>query len=297
MKLLITFSFIGLVGCASATKQVAQPHTAPWITKQSVIVDQFLETTPVLWGGAIMYVDCLRGATDAQGTAIELRDANGVLQSSYAANVGFCSAFVLNSTLYVFGSTNWAHTGNSVVMYSTQDLITWSSPSLIVVADQSTTLFNTSVSTDSSGFVLAYELCQVGQVCFNFRFKHSADMVTWQDVGAQFGVGEYTACPTIRYSNGYYYAFYLAHVDGLYVTEVARSSDLIAWQTSSQAVLSPVDGGDVNGNASDFDLIEYNGQVLMNYLNGSQTNPTAVGGLRLATYNGTLAQFLEEFFQ
>ncbi len=82
-----------------------------------------------------------------------------------------------------------------------------------------------------------------------------------------------------------------------YMINISRSTDLVNWQLSPITVLSPLDGGDASYNSSDIDLAEINGQVKIVYYNGSQSNlPVSNSGLREATFNGTLAQFVTKFF-
>jgi len=97
--------------------------------------------------------------------------------------------------------------------------------------------------------------------------------------------------------DGFYYLFYLSSYDNFYAVNVSRSTDLVAWQFSPITVLSPLDGDDNHSNASDIDMVEFNGQVRIIYYNGSQDgslNPAV--GLREALFNGSLSEFVSKFF-
>jgi len=87
---------------------------------------------------------------------------------------------------------------------------------------------------------MTYEYCQSGQTCFSAAFLHSRDLQNWASVGKTFNTREYTACPTIRYSNGYYYLFYLDRESGYFTTLASRSTDLQTW-SAPVPVLSPLD--------------------------------------------------------
>jgi alpha-L-fucosidase len=254
-----------------------------------------MEATPVVFNNDLLYVGT---RPDAAGIHLVVyRQSDAALLSDTLANLQFVSAIVSNGTLYVFGTTN----RTQISMTSTTDLVTWTPSTIVFSAPAGRHVFNTSVSPTPSGYVMAYEVCDDGAVCFNARFAQSADLVHWTDTGNQYEVGYYTACPTIRYSGGYYYLIFLSAYPSAngtyYATNVSRSTDLIHWQFSAKTLISPLDG-DPAMNASDVDLVEFNGQVRILYSNLSQAGisvPNA--GLREATYNGTFDQLMDEVFQ
>lgn len=306
MRHFLIILLLGLVGCAkeSSNKDSVQailesgrPTTAPWITKTNQVIHNGDETTPVLWNGMILLVSCPRDAAGI-GSGVEIHDLGGNLLGQTKAQIGFCSALIESGTLHVFGTTDSSHKGNVVVEISTADLIVWSNPRTLISADPQTAFFNTSVAPDPTGWIMAYEVCVQDQVCYNFRFAHSSDLINWISVGQQFGGDHYSACPMIRYANGYYYATYLVDYGQLWATKISRSQDLIHWEPSSQMVLSPTDGGDAGENASDMDMVDTGSGLFIIYGNGSQIGKTYPGtGTRVAAYSGTEEQFLEEFFK
>ena len=56
---------------------------------------------------------------------------------------------------------------------------------------------------------------------------------------------------------------------------------------------------DTNFNASDLDLVEFNGQTEIVYSNSYQEEFSNLGpsGIRRAKYLGTISQFVKEFFK
>ena len=118
-------------------------------------------------------------------------------------------------------------------------------------------LFNSSICRGRDGYVMAYESNDPAYPAFTIKFAQSQDLSTWTQLpDATFGTDRYTACPTIRYADGYYYVFYLEHRTPrwYFETYVTRSADLKTWYRSPlNPVLSPrrIDDGI---NASDPDL-------------------------------------------
>jgi hypothetical protein len=290
-----------LTACGGASQptehyRAATNTTHPAISKSDAVW-KLAETTPVMFNGEILYVSSYSGVTKI------VRRSDGATMWSDNTGLWMNSAMVNSGTLYIFGTNNNHLGGTEVRMLSSADLVNWTPQVTVLRAQPNQLIYNTSVSLTPAGFVMAYEVCETGAVCFNARFAKSTDLVGWQSVGGVYEYGYYTACPTIRFVNGYYYMFFLSHYwpdgseRGYYATNVARSVDLVAWQFSSQTVLSPLDGGDSSMNASDMDLIEDRGRVLIVYANGSQWGESIPNsGVREATFTGTLGQLLLQFF-
>ena len=287
MRTLSILLAILLSACgAPDTTYSGTPSTASWIQKTDTTIDTHLENTPVIFQGKMYYVSCDR---DLPTHGVNVFDENAVMVTHYETSMQLCSAIVDNDTLYVFGSR-----GRTIVMASTTDLVNWNTQTVL---NAPYTLYNSSVAKDATGYVMAYENCE--NVC-TFSLARSKDLIHWQNAGDWHDY-HYTACPTIRYVGGYYYVMFLGEFDsGNYATLIARSSDLYTWQTSPQAVVSPLDGLDAtlnSGNTSDLDFVEINGKVLIEYQNFSQHNVVINGtGTRLASFDGTMEQFLSKFF-
>jgi hypothetical protein len=110
-----------------------------------------------------------------------------------------------------------------------------------------------------------------------------------------FAPERYTACPAIRYVNGYYYMLYLEHMSPAwrFETYITRSRDLARWEPSPRnPVLDPVGPEDIN--ASDIDLVEHRGAVIAWYGYGDQRGE---GGIASARFGGSLAEFLGFYFR
>jgi hypothetical protein len=303
INFLLTFLFF-FTGCSAHERdlqteslQTGTPTTASFIHKGVSLSSFGMETTPFVFNGQTYFMYSDRSSSPA----IDIYDSSMQKISHQPVNFGFACALVYAGTLYVFGSSNesgWAGLGNSVEMISTSDLQNWTPAMTLFSAGPNFEIFNVSVAPDAQGFIMAYEICRLNKVCFSVQFKHSQDLIHWQDVGSLLGDGVYTACPTIRYVNGFYYVFFLGHFPGgIWATLITRSQDLFSWQQSSQTVIGP-DQGDDRKNASDLDLTEANNQVLITYAVGPQTtwDQGTSNGVRTATFNGTLTDFVQSFY-
>jgi hypothetical protein len=285
MRYLLIILF--LAGCGGGGQTGITPSTAA--TTSIVRGNQFpltgMEASPVVFNGELLYVGTM--LNPAKIVIVRQRDAVVLASLPYRQ---FVSAMVDGNSLYIFG-TNAAR--NSISVMSSSDLVNWGEATIYTVP--SGNVFNTSASKTPSGYVLTYEVCDKNYICFNARFLTSPDLITWTDTGNQYRIGYYTACPTIRYFNGYYYLFYLTDTGSNYDTRVSRSTDLVSWEQSPVTVLAG--SNEVSGNASDFDFIEFNGQIRILYSNLSQ-NGQAIpnAGLREALFNGSMTEFVRLFF-
>jgi hypothetical protein len=156
---------------------------------------------------------------------------------------------------------------------------------------------------------------EVVGVRFTIRFAESKDLINWRLASPErvYSRDRYTACPTLRFLDGYYYMIYLEAKPGpTYESHIVRSRDLIRWESSPfNPVMSPsVDDKKIanpeltegqreniakaiNINNSDVDLCEYKGKTLIYYSWGNQQGTEF---LAKAVHDGTLRNFLQGFF-
>jgi hypothetical protein len=224
----------------------------------------------------------------------------------------FASAFVNGSELNVF-ATEFTDFGNVINMkcvnrFSSNDLKTWKQETAIAPNDGEQ-IFNSSVCRDDQGYLMAYESCVPPK--WAFRFARSKDLSHWEKIpGLQFyDAKRQTVCgnPTIRYVAPYYYAIYGIHCfkkgpdasyqyqlpGTMYVTAVARSKDLVAWDVSPTRgpMLDPTPGEGINN--TDADLFEFEGNTYIYYATGDQAT---WGTIRIAMYAGPMKELLEAYF-
>ena len=143
-------------------------------------------------------------------------------------------------------------------MFWSKDLKDWQQR--LAIQQESEHLFNSSVCAGRDGFVMAYETNDPKYPAFTIKFAESKDLMTWTKVPAAiFGTDRYTACPCIRYTDGYYYMIYIEHRTPRWFFEsfIARSRDLAAWELgNANPVLTP-NLDDEGINASDVDILEW----------------------------------------
>ncbi len=219
-------------------------------------------------------------------------------------------------------------------MMTSDDLTTWSRPVTIFEANERENLFNNCIVFDGEKYVLLYETddpalrsatfnesgakgAAISSVrtnfagwIFTFRFAVSKDLVNWEKLPEEYvyGIGKYVGGPGLYYQDGYYYCLYLAETfgkSGFWDTRITRSKNLKDWEDAPEGrsfvypdtshVTNPELAPDIHEvNASDVELVEFNGQVHIWWCGGNQG---IVGDIQHAVYNGTLKQLLEAFFE
>ncbi len=285
--------------CASPGRsgQAPQLMSAPQLTKGPVVYADRMESTPVVWNdGSLLDIVSKRNVSSTTDmcavSGLEIF-RSGKLIKTLPVTFGFISAIVSHGTLYVFGT--YQCPSSRIVLISTTDLTHWSAEVTVLSAAAPVKLYNTSVTADASGFVMASERSDE-HGSFTTEFFSSRDLLSWTKTGGSFN-GE---CPALRYDKGQYYVIYMLPVwDGAYyATFIARTPDFRHWLVSPQTVLSPLDAKDEGNNNSDADLVEYGGQVRLRYAVGTQViGPGSFTNIKEATFEGSMSEFLSSFFE
>ena len=274
----------------------APPPRRPALQIDQPNLGDICEAAPVVWQGRLALLKCLRPATG--GTKADyhlaLEDVEtGRELARFAEGYSLASALVHDGTLHVFASRFEPDGWNDVTLFKSKDLRTWQQK--IVVKQEREHLFNSSVCATDKGFVMAYESDDSKHVPFTVKFATSPDLENWtKKTEAVFGADRYAACPCLRYVNGYYYLLYLEHRTPrwFFETYLARSKDLISWELSpANPLLTP--GLDDGINASDPDLIEFQGRTYLYYSVGDQRTWSK---LKRAVYPGPMAEFFAGTF-
>jgi alpha-L-fucosidase len=147
------------------------------------------------------------------------------------------------------------------------------------------------------------------------RFAESKNLLDWKLLPEEcvFTKERYSACPSIRHLDGWFYMTYLEALPGpSYETHIVRSKDLIRWESSplnpvmvasenDKVIANPklTDeqrkriAGAVDRNNSDMDLCEFRGKTIITYSWGNQEGKEFLAG---AVYEGSMASFLKGFF-
>ncbi len=274
------------------------PKPAPVLTTGEMVHKDMCELSPIMWKDRLCHMECHRpgqGGTPADYYLL-LRDAEtGDELARFAEGHGLASCHVQDGVFYAFASRfedgNW----NDVTLFKSADLETWETR-VAVQQDPGEHLFNSSVCEGPDGFVMAYETNDPTYPAFTTKFATSPDLEDWtKKPSAVFGTDRYTACPCIRYVNGFYYVMYLERRSPrhFFETYINRSSDLATWELSAaNPVLSPTSIDD-GINASDPDIVEFGGKTYVYYAVGDQLTWM---NFKRAEFAGTMQQFYEQWY-
>lgn len=273
----------------------SKAHPTFVVKNASISYQSRMETTPVVFNNKVY--DVISNRENLADPDFEIYEAESrKLISRVRKYIYFGGALVYQNELYVYGTTN-SQVSSPLKIYKSSDLINFTEVgALTPAADRR--IFNSSLIQDGSKFVMVVEEDENASTYFFPNFYESTDLVNWKKV-SELRFTDYIACPTLRYVNGQYYVFYLLNdrASHLYYTSISKSSDLINWTQSHRVVLTPTDESEGQNN-SDLDLYEFNGQVVINYAIGNQDhNRTPWADVKKATYQGTMADFVDEFFK
>lgn len=262
-----------------------------------------MENTPVIFDSSLLLVVNYRpGGADAKGKDAYLYITDlqtGSEVARFGSGHSFVSALVEGNELNVF-ALEFSDFGrkmnsNGIDRFFTTDLKNWKTEK-VILPEGDEHLFNSSVCRDDQGFLMAYESDKPVQFCF--KFARSKDLSKWEKIPGLVYAGqgkEYSACPVIRYFAPYYYVIYLhAPVSGHngWISYLSRSRDLVTWELSP---FNPVLEAETweGKNASDVDLLEYEGRTYFYYATGDQETWSTI---RMAMYDGTMKNFFENNF-
>ena len=311
---------VASVAC-TANAWVNNNPEKPKIVKRGTIACDLVEATPVVFHDKLYRFEYVRTRYKPNTTGksyfrfVDVK--TGKATPAFAAGHNLGCAFVEGDTAYVYGVKGW----NTSIIYVfwSNDLKNWKSQAALKTPKTPDWgLFNSSVCKDDKGYLMAFEVgrpTEVAGKAFTTRFARSENLRDWKllDEPAVYSKAFYTACPAIRYLDGYYYMFYLAARPGpKWETDLVRSRDLANWEKSphnpvlafspqdktiANEKLTPQEREHIakakNRNNSDFDLCEYGGKVIISYSWGNQHGKEF---LAEAFYNGSMEQFLKGFF-
>jgi hypothetical protein len=321
--LFVAVGVMALSNCAAVadepTDEAAKAAQRPKIVKQGTIDIKLVETQPIVFNDKLYRLEAVRGnyPKNEHGKPY-LRFVNvatGEFTPPFAEHHDLSCALVVDDTMYVAATPGWG--ASRIDLFWSKDLKHWETATAIELPGWK--LFNTSMCRDDKRFVMAIEVGEpvevVGQA-FTNRFAVSNDMRKWEILPepAVFTKEKYSACPAIRWIDGWYYMTYLEAIgDYRFNTFLVRSRDLAKWEASP---LNPViqfeDDIDkqianekftdaereeiakaLDRNNSDFDLCQWQGKVMISYSWGDQVGNEF---LAQATYDGTLEEFFAGFF-
>lgn len=252
--------------------EVMQIQTASLYTDSNEISDD-MEAAPFDLGG-LHYLVSVRGEKLPDQNGFAIFDEKHVRISFYPTPASLASVLVFSGRLFVAASSDTPKgSGSEISIYEFDRGLTLPPSRRKVMSSASTRFFNSSLAYDETQklFVLAYEIDEKGLTPFSIRFAVSKDLKKWDQVNYTFSPDEYAACPTIRVIKGIYYMWFLEKLkrSTVFLTRVARSADMVHWDVSKIAFLSPTVGENIN--TSDFDYVNFKGHSHVFYAIGDQT--------------------------
>lgn len=282
-----------------ANGMAARPfRTNPRLIRSGFVSRDYMEMTPVVFRERLL----LLGSAQAGARANPFPDrclwiedvATRQVVATFAEGYGLGSAFVHDDTFYAFAIPNDSRGAQRIDCFSSKNLRQWERRTALR-ALPGEELFNESVCRAGDRFIMAFESRDAHYPPFTIYFAESGDLRTWTRLpGHVYGTDRYTACPTIRYLDGMFRMLYLEQFSPRwwFETYLTRSRDLIRWEQSPKnPVLEPEDVEDVN--ASDLDLVEFQGKVRAYYMYGDQRGRF---GTTWAEFDGRLNDFYEHYF-
>jgi hypothetical protein len=287
------------------------------IKKLGTIDCDLVETTPIVFKNKVYRYEYVRKGYKQNITGDSysrfIDRESGDATPSFAKGYHLGSAFVDRDSVYVTAVDIWD--GENIRMFVSADLQNWKSRSVLHLPDYG--IFNSSLCKADDRYVLMFEIGkpkeEAGQR-FTARFASSEDLVNWKLMPKEcnYSKDRYTAPHALRYLDGYFYNFYLEAFEG-YEMRVVRSTDLIIWEASKYNPVLKASKEDKkiansmltedqrtvifnaeNRNNSDIDFCEYKNKLIINYSWGNQRG---VEFLAEAEYDGSLEDFLKEFFK
>jgi len=290
----------------------------PSIKKQGTIDCDMVETTPVVFHGRLHRFEYVRTnykPNKTDDSYFRFMDVeSGKPTPAFAVGYHLGSAYVEDDTVYVYGVDTWGV--ENIQVFWSKDLEKWSSQPALTLPGWG--IYNTSVCKGAEHYIMAFEIGEPPEeagVRFTTRFAESIDLLNWKLTPSEcvYSREKYTACPALRFLDGFYYMIYLEARPGpTYETHIVRSQDLVHWESSSFNPVLQFSEEDkkignpsltteqrerianaINRNNSDVDFGEFKEQVIIYYSWGDQQGTEF---LAQAVYDGTMENFLHGFF-
>ena len=288
------------------------------------------EASPFVFRGKLMRMElfdptCATVADDPR-ICIRIRDvASGKILSSFGKDCYYPTALADGDKVYVTATkrtywlrgekTNAFHSGETIVLYESSDLVNWTSREIITRPGWH--IFNTTMTKGPDGYVLAYESNHPSCVPFTMFFATSKNLKTWtlmRDSRA-YPAKRYCGGPFLRYHNGYYYLSLVTELPcERYCTYLFRTSDFRRWDTGryNPFLFVTQDDRRVSPNAQDIsesllkriptafvcsladvEMCDFDGKTYLNYGIGDQHGFYYWAE---AWYDGPVGELLERFF-
>jgi len=285
-----------------------------------------VETTPIVWEGKLLRFEWSRNSEWGRPGGVERQVGcyyfidmeTEEIVSEFAEDHAFGCAYTENGKMYVHG-VRGSGGGNVIDTFVSADLCSWQKTTALVFPEH-IHVYNTSVCKADGRYIMAIEIGGKDPIvgkAFTCVFAESKDLVAWSLLDTMeysYSRDRYTACPCLRYYDGYFYIICLESAPFYrWIPYIARSRDLREYELGESNPVMWFDNDDkkvirperftgeqldyiahaVNCNNSDFDMCDYNGKTVITYSWGNQLGKEF---LALAEYDGTQEEFVKSFF-
>jgi len=301
------------------------------IIKKGTLDIGMVETTPVVWKDRLYRFEWVRNNEWGGGywnnqtnhgyfrfTDMETEEVTPSFGVDYSFGSAYIEYALEGDTAYVYGIQGKGG-GNRLDVFWSQDLISWETKKVFEFPE-SWSLFNSSVCKGKDGYVMALEIGSPKEICgapFTIVFAESKNLKDWTLMPVEdhiYTKERYSACPVIRFVEGWYYIIYLESIPGYrWVPYIVRTENFVNYEMGIKNPVMVFNDQDktvqrpekfsavqleyiknaVDSNNSDIDICEYRGKTVILYSWGNQLGKEF---LAEAEYNGSMDEFLKSFF-
>jgi len=302
----------------------AGPPTGPGEWKHPLVYEgelgsPLVEVTPFVFEGRLYLLENWQKHWEySQGEhgehfeedEIRIRDvASDEIVSTPFVGHGLGMALVHEGRVYVFGG-DWGEGEKwhikDIEMASSDDLVNWTNPQVVLEANEDENFFNVSVCRGDGEYIMLVESNDPQWPAFTFKYFRSDDLVNWEQIpDAYYGEEKYVGGPALYRYGAYFYTLYLESLGNRhYETRVTRSKDLVHWQDAPddrpfvtydpESRVHPLRSTEIyETNASDAEFCYWQGETIVYYTGGDQRY---AGDLKRATFDGAPQELLEYFY-
>jgi len=286
------------------------------VLKKTFGLNTYVEMTPFVWKDKLYQVQNWPADKKVAGDKSEIQIVDlstaEILSCPFLGHY-FGAGFVCDDRLYVYAG-DMGETGTwtieRVYVRSTDDLVSWTEPELVLEAEKGEHIFNVGVCRGKDGFVMLYETNDADWPAFTFKYCRSENLKDWERIpGGLYGTDKYVGGPALYFEGDYYYTLALVVVKPHhYQTIITRSRDCVVWEDAptdrpfvtydTNHITDPDNHPGMNEtNASDPEVCYWQGRTMVYYLGGSQDELFPGIDIHYAEFDGTMRELFEHYFE
>jgi len=307
---------------------IKMPRQKKKIKKLGTLKPHFVETTPFVRGGRLYNFEWVRsdawahnGRKEGYYHIVDMETFEESKPFGYGHAFGCC--YEENGTVYVHGVQGNEGWTNKIDVLWSDDMENWNCK-LALEMPYGLYVFNTSVCKGPDGYIMAIEVGTreskhpIAGCNFTIVYAKSPDLFNWELLPMDkyiYSPSKYTACPSIRYYDGYYYIVnlesapfhrwipYIVRTPDFELYEPGLINPFLMFGDEDKELMYPERLTDeekelietaFNCNNSDVDFCDFNGKTVITYSWGGQSG---LEFLAMAEYDGTLEELLKSHFE